>query len=85
MSNSKNLNDNEQIMLRDLITKYEFLFDGTLGTWKTKPVDIGLQSGAKPYHAKPYSVPRAHGDVLRKEVEQLCQLRVSKKVNSSKW
>ena len=57
VSNSKYLNDNEQIMLRDLLTKYEFLFDGTLGTWKTKPVDIEIQLGAKPYYTKPYLVP----------------------------
>ena len=41
MSNSKHLNNNEQGMLHDVLTKYEFLFDGTLGTWKTKPVYIG--------------------------------------------
>ena len=42
VSNSKHLNDNEQSMLCDVLNKYEFLFDGTLGTWKTKPVDIEL-------------------------------------------
>ena len=34
VSNSKHLNNNKQIMLHDLLTKYEFLLDGTLGTWK---------------------------------------------------
>ena len=60
MSNSKHLNNDERIVLYDVLTKYEFIFDGTLGTWKTKPVDLELQSVAKPYHAKPYPVPRAH-------------------------
>ena len=32
-------------MLHNLLSKYEFLFDGKLGTWKTKPVDIELQPG----------------------------------------
>ena len=35
-------------MLHAILTKYEFLFDGTLGTWKTKPVDIELHPGEKP-------------------------------------
>ena len=40
-------------MLHDVLTKYEFLFDGNLGTWKTMPVDIELNPGEKPYHVKP--------------------------------
>ena len=53
-------------MLRDVLKIYEFLFEKTIGTWKTKPVDIELQPGKKLYRAKPYLVPRAHEDVLRK-------------------
>ena len=78
MPNSKYLNNNEQSMLRDVPTKYEFLFNVTLGTWELKPVYIELQPGAKPYHAKPYPVPRAHEAVFCKEVERLCQIGVLK-------
>ena len=60
VANSKHLNDNEQGMLRDVLNIYEFLLDGTLGTWKTKPVDIELQPGGNHYHAKPYPVPQEH-------------------------
>ena len=66
VSNNKYLNDNKQSMLRDVLNKYELLFNGTLGTWKTRPVDINLQPGAKTYHAKPYPVPNAHEAVLCK-------------------
>ena len=66
-------------MLYDALTKYESLFDGTLGTWKTIPVDVELHPGAKPYHDKPYPVPRSHEAVLCKEVERLCQLGVLKR------
>ena len=37
VSNSTHLNDNEQNMVCDVLKKYELLFDGTLGTWKTDP------------------------------------------------
>ncbi len=34
----KHLRANQQKKLLQLLTKYESLFDGTLGDWKTKPV-----------------------------------------------
>ena len=52
VSNSKHLGNDEQSMLYGVLTKHEFLFYGTLGTWK-KTADIELQPGAKPYHGKP--------------------------------
>ena len=39
-SESKNLTEEEQEMLNNLLSKYEFLFDGTLGTWKNKTIYI---------------------------------------------
>ena len=74
MSDSKHLNGNEQSMLHDVLNKYEFLSNGTLGTWKTKHVNKELQPGAKYYHDRPYLVPWAHGAVFCKEGERLCQL-----------
>ena len=46
-------------MFYNVLTKYAFLFNVTLVTWKTKPVDIELHPGAKPYHSKLYPGPRA--------------------------
>ena len=76
VSYSKHLKDNKQSMLRDVLNKCDFLFNGTLGTWKTRSVNIELHPGAKPYHYKPYPVTRAHKAVFCKEVERLCQLGV---------
>ncbi len=38
--NCKHLSANQQEKLLQLLTKYESLFDGTLGDWKTKPVSF---------------------------------------------
>jgi hypothetical protein len=38
----KHLSANQQKKLLQLLTKYELLFDGTLGDWKTKPVSFQL-------------------------------------------
>ena len=40
VSNNKKLIDDERYALHNLLSKYEFLFDGTLGTWTTKPINI---------------------------------------------
>ena len=34
--------------LLELLQKFEELFDGTLGTWKTDPVDLELKEDVKP-------------------------------------
>ena len=48
------LDKEEQQKLLALLQKFEHLFDGTVGTWHTEPVDIELKEpDAKPYHAKP--------------------------------
>ena len=67
-SEIKHLSHNEKCMLHDVLSKYEFLFDGTLVTWKPKPVDKELHPGAKPYNSKPYLVPCSHAAVIKKEV-----------------
>ena len=43
-----------------LLKKYEPLFDGTLGTWRTAPVELKLKKDAKPYHARAFPVPRIY-------------------------
>jgi len=49
------LTQEEQTDLLKQLQKFERLFEGTLGTWKTEPVDFELKDPkVKPYHAKPY-------------------------------
>jgi hypothetical protein len=47
-NNCKHLSADQQEKLLQLLTKYESLFDGTLGDWKTKPVSFQLQEGVYP-------------------------------------
>ena len=48
----------KQKKLLELLTKFEELFDGTLGDWNTEPVSFELKEGAKPYHDRPFPLPR---------------------------
>ena len=80
------LSKHEQGQLLKLLQKFENLFDGTLGTWKTDPVDLELKDpNVKPYHAKPYPVPHSQEKRLKEEIERLCSYGVLRKINNSEW
>jgi hypothetical protein len=54
------LEQSERRQLLHLLQKYEDLFDGSLGTWRTDPIQLELKDpNVKPYHAKPYPVPHS--------------------------
>jgi hypothetical protein len=82
--NCKHLSANQQKKLLQL-KKYELLFDGTLGDWKTKPVSFQLKEGVSPYHDRAFPVPKIHKDTIMKEVERLCKLGVSEWQPASEW
>jgi hypothetical protein len=48
--------------------KYEDLFDGTLGDYKTEPVSFELKEGTKPYHDRTYPVPKVHKLTTKKNM-----------------
>ena len=80
------LNKQEQQELLKLLKKFEPLFDGTLGDWKTKPVDLKLKDpGSKPVYQKPYPVPKSKEQKLKQECNRLVGLGILKKVNHSEW
>src|SRR5687768_8411617 len=80
------LNREDQQKLLKLLQKYEHLFDGTVGTWNTEPVDLVLKDpkGA-PYHAKPYPVPPFQEQKFKEEVDRLCKQGILRKINRSEW
>ena len=71
-------------MLR-LLTKYEELFDGTLGDFKTDPISLKLKENARPYHGRQYPIPHSQLKVFKKEVERLVELGVLKRQPESEW
>ena len=83
--NCAHLSKDHQSQLLDLLTDFEDLFDGTLGTWNTEPVTFQLKEGAKPYHGKPYPVPKAQKAVLLKELDRLMEIGVIIRQPESEW
>jgi glutamyl/glutaminyl-tRNA synthetase len=71
----------EQRQLLKLLQKFEDLFDGSLGTWKTDPIELELKDpNVKPYHAKPYPVPYSQEKRLKEEIHRLCKYGVLRKI-----
>ena len=67
--NCKHPSADQQKKLLQLLKKYESLFDGTLGDWKTKPFSFQLKEGVSPYHGQAFPIPKIHKETLVKEVE----------------
>jgi hypothetical protein len=70
----------ERRQLLQLLQKYKDLFDGSLGTWKTDPIQLELKDpNVEPYHAKTYPVPHSQEKRLKDEIRRLCKYGVLRK------
>lgn len=85
VEDTKGIKPIQKRKLLKLLRNFEEMFDGTLGTWKNSEYHIELRKDAKPYHGKPYTVPKAYEQVLRREVERLVSVGVLRKINRSEW
>ena len=81
----RHLTADEKSQLNALLSKYDHLFDGTLGTWNNKPYNIELKEGAKPYHSRPFHVPKIHERTLKVKLDRLVKLGMLKQINDSEW
>ncbi len=81
----KHLKVDQQKKLLQLLKKYESLFDGTLGDWKTKLVSFQLKEGASTYHGQAFPVPKIHKVTLIKEVDRLVKQGVLEWQPASEW
>ena len=60
------------------------MFDTTMGTWNTTPVDLELRGNEEPVWSRPYPVPRVQEAMFRKKAEKLVSLGVLEDENESK-
>ena len=84
-SQCTHLNSKQRIKLNNTLKKFESLFDGTLGKWKTRPYNIELKEDAKPFYKNPYPIPCIHEQTFKKELDQLCAVGVLEPKMDSKW
>ncbi len=72
-------------LLVALLLNFEELFDGTLRDWKLPPISFEINEGAKPYHGRPYPIPKIHKATLMKEINRLLSIGVLKWQPSLQW
>ena len=75
-TNCTHLSLQDQNKFLELLTEYEELFDGSLGDWNTELVSFELKEGTKPYHGRPFPVPKSRKETTMKELNRLCELGV---------
>jgi hypothetical protein len=56
-----------------------------VGDWKTESVSFELMEGAKPYHGRPFPVPKMQKATTIKEFNRLCELGVLEFQSVSEW
>jgi hypothetical protein len=85
VENATSLNREQKRKLLKTLKKFESLFDGTLGRWKTDPVTIELKDGAKPVNSRWYPVPKINKETFKKELMRLVEIGVLEVVHESEW
>ncbi|GFH49966.1 hypothetical protein CTEN210_06442 [Chaetoceros tenuissimus] len=85
VASATSLNREQKRKLLKTLKKFESLFDGTLGCWKTDPVKIQLKEGAKAVNSRWYPVPKINKETFKKELERLVKIGVLEVVHESEW
>jgi len=73
---NKTLNKDQKLKLFRLLKRHKTLFDGTLGNFNDGEIDMTLKPGVTPFRGRPYPIPHAQKDLMRREVDRLVQLGV---------
>ena len=85
VNNLKYLSSDKRSFILTLLRKYEEMFDGTLGNYMDSKYKMQLLQRAKPYHAKPFPIPKMHKETFKTEVNRLMNIAVLKCKKNSKW
>jgi len=79
------MSKSEREKLREILGQFPTLFGGGLGRLNIEPIRLELKEGAKPYHAKPFGIPKAYESTTKKEIERFEKLGIWKRVRENAW
>ena len=66
----------DQDLVLALLNENKDLLQGTLGKFPGPPLDLELKPNAKPFFARPYSVPKSILPAFKAEVERMCHFDI---------
>jgi hypothetical protein len=72
----EHLNIQQKADVKQVLSEFTKIFDGTLGDYPHQKFHIELEPNAKPKHARPYPVPVIHLEAFKKELTHLCTIGV---------
>ena len=72
------MDSNTQKLLR-LLTKYETLFDRTLGDWKAKPIKLERKPDVTPVYSRAFPVPHIHKETFYKKLKWMVTFGILRK------
>ena len=72
-------------LLEKTLGRFTTLFDGKLGLYTKKKIHLDLVDDAVPIHSKPYSVPKVHEEIFKKELKHLIEIGVLKPIGATEW
>ena len=81
----QHLPQEEHERLLSLLRIFEDQFDGTLGTWNSKPVHLELKYYATPVCLCLYAVLNIQEEMFRKEIKLLVSIHIFEHTNNSEW
>lgn len=79
------LDSSQKELLLATLKQFSELFGGGLGRLNIDPIHLELKEGARPYHAKAFSIPKAYEATTKKEVSRFENLGIWKRVMESPW
>ncbi len=71
--------------LFNVLSKHRKLFDGSFVVYLHKKGFVNLKPGAKLVHHHTHTVPHAHQQTLKKELESMVELGIRKLCRASEW
>ena len=79
------LSKEQREQLATVLNQYTDLFEGTIGTLKMPPVHFELKEGSRPYHAKPFPIPKAYEHLTKEECKRFEEADIWEHIIDSEW
>ena len=81
----KHLSNDQQNDLKQLLRKYDKLFDGKLKKFNGNPIHLDLEPNAQPHRSATYTVPHTQRDIFQRELQRLVDIGVLEPCGRSEW